>query len=140
MKLIARKEFLDMPSGTLFHEICSEKDHVSDQRLMTYEVDNLTGQAFTIKGATTWQMNDKDQGDFNETDFPYRNSGAVDEEVNSDPRQSFAMNMLCGRNALYDRDAMFLIYEHDDLVLLRKVIDDAIENLSEAAANKDKEI
>lgn len=99
MRIVDRKTFMDMPLGTVFAEI---------------------EEPWAI-GSLSVKVENSGDIDFYETNFTWvdaSDSGqAMDrlEEMLEDPNVSYPVDRAIGRNGLFNRDAVYLIYEPDDI-------------------------
>lgn len=111
MRIVSRAEFMKLPAGTLFAKgkpmyfgsLCVKGDSLEsdwiDRQLVWFEEHGSTGDEF-------------DQGH------------RWDEMVENGA--SFPMHTGYGRDGCFDNEDLFLIYERDDLLELRSVIDAAL--------------
>lgn len=109
MKIYKRSEFLKLPPGTFF----------------------ARGEKWCIDG---FYM----KGESWENDFCFLSISDID-SFNSDEHikrleemeetgKSYPMNECHGRDGLFDENELFLVFEHDDLCKIRKLIDYSMEN------------
>jgi len=81
-----------------------------------------------IKGNTLTPMDENSLGDFYEmslSDWQNSNSDELYDNflAMKDEGKSFPIDFAWGRNALYERNALYLIYEKEDVMHLRDLLD-----------------
>jgi hypothetical protein len=112
MRVYRRADFMQLPPGTLFCKI---------------------GEAWIFEGslAVKGETLAGDPGDFYDRDLCTIDFGDSNElferlEAMRDSGASFPLNTAESRDGLYDREALFLVYEKADLEELQRVIQEAI--------------
>lgn len=113
MKIINRKEFLSMPSGTVYSHYVPQ---VADGLMVKYET--LTNDwvyqdlLFNVDGESSEEASEK-----------LTNA----EEHGS----SFRLDLHCGsRDGIYDDNQLFMVYEKEDVKrLIKKLVEAALEAL-----------
>lgn len=113
MRIVNRKEFLSMPSGTVYSHYVPQ---VADGLMVKYET--LTNDwvyqdlLFNVAGETSEEASD--------TLTKAEENGA-----------SFRLDLHCGsRDGMYDDNQLFMVYEKEDVKrLIKKLIEAALEVL-----------
>lgn len=110
MKIYKRDEFLKLPEGTVFHKA---------------QEDSYCFGTLSFKGQSL------------EYDFYCLDTGWIDGEDSTEcfdrleemitNKASYPMQCCESRDGLFEENAIFLVYEKDDLIKLRSWIDDAIK-------------
>lgn len=108
MKVFRRKEFLKLPPGTFycqgerwaFGNICVKFDTLGHNDWVYLNFDSI--EAFSS----------------------IEESELLDEML--DAETSHPLSESAGRDGLFDQDAIFLVYEREDLLKIRKYLDDAL--------------
>lgn len=115
MKIYNRKDFLNLPEGTIF----------SKGREWFFH-------DFMVKGETLKnEINDVDYDDFLYLDLMIIQSEGSDDLFNKlddmkKKGKSYPINEDVGRDGMYEKEDLFLVFEKEDLISLREYITTAI--------------
>lgn len=115
MRIVDRLTFLDLPEGTVYAQ-----------------GERWVFQPLHIKGETHHPASDDFSGSWYALDpcwIEAKDSGHADECLDEMLKNgvSYPMQASQTSDSQYERDALFLVFERDDLVKLRDLIDQAIE-------------
>lgn len=109
MKVVDRTTFLRLPAGTIY---CKGKQWIFEN--ISIKGENVGPNDWYCASPTWVQSTDSnDAFDALESMLKHGASRPCDDSY--------------GRDALYEADAIFLVYEPDDLLFLREQIDNALE-------------
>jgi hypothetical protein len=114
MKVYKRYEFLNLPAGTIF---AKGKEWYFDQ--------------LQVKGDTLPADEDGYMGDFYSMEFAWVECRESMEGINRlydmlEKGSSYPMNDSESRDGMFDPDDLFLVFEKDDLLILKTYIEEAI--------------
>lgn len=108
MRVVDRKTFLELPEGTVY---CKGEE---------WSFDGLTFK-FETCGTNDWWSMDPAWVDGKD---PIECVDRLEEMKNDGA--SYPMQISIGRDGCFDKDAMFLVFEREDLLKLRDLIDKGI--------------
>lgn len=112
MRIVNRQKFMELPSGTLYRKF-----------IKPYSFDDVKVKYDSLKSADNSQYSDFVCMPLGDVEFDC--TGQYFERLDDMMYQgiSYPLDLDCaGRDGCFEQDAMFLVYERDDLIKLRDFI------------------